>query len=296
MCKRLFLTAATTAAVLLGGASSKCQAQLISSFEGNLSSSLGATWEIPNSTAEFVPVGATDGTSALSMQHATNWTIQAILRGQMQLAQAAASHDFLVFDATTKDLGIAGDTWSPAWRQMFVIFNSNQGGWQQTQIDFSVAADDGGSLTTPIILDLAASGVKANAQTFVDAAASGPGIYWELFLAIQGGDQNIPVIKAGDYGPADSVINAADYVTWRENLNGTTLTNETVTPGIVDVADYDEWRANYGKDYTRIGTIIDNVRFANAGSGAGSAAPEPSSGILVVIGSMVVGLSRRLRK
>ena len=34
-----------------------------------------------------------------------------------------------------------------SWRQMIVVFNSNQGGWQQSAIDYPVAADDGGSLT-----------------------------------------------------------------------------------------------------------------------------------------------------
>jgi hypothetical protein len=282
---------------VLSSGPSFCQAQLISSFEHNLSSSVGATWEgagIPNS--EFVSSGATDGTSALAIHHPAGWNIQAVLKGGLPLAQAAASHDFLLLDATTTDQGIAGDGWSPSWRQIFVVFNSNQGGWQQSQIDFPVAADDGGSLTAPLVLDLVSTGVKANAQAYVDSGG-GNGTYWELFLPMQGGDQGT-VVKAGDYGPADNLANAADYVTWRKSLGGTTLANETVSPGTVDAADYTEWRAHFGKDYSQITTIIDNVRFANAGSGSGglsaTGVPEPSSAALILAAMLVLAGSRRV--
>jgi len=281
---------------LLGGAVLPCQAQVVGTFEHNLSSSVGATWEgpgIPNS--EFVSTGATDGTSALAIHHDPNWNIQAILKGGLALAQDAATHDFLLIDATTTDNGVAGDGWSPAWRQIFVVFNSNQGGWQQTQIDVHpVASDDGGSATATLILDLAASGVKANAQAYVDSGG-GNGTYWELFLPIQGGDQGT-VVKAGNYASADNVVNAADYVTWRKNVGGTALDNETLTLGSVDSADYDEWRAHFGSDYAKITTIIDNVRFANAGAGAGltsAGVPEPSTALLVLASALGLVAYRR---
>src|SRR5689334_18221539 len=129
--------AACLAAVIIASAPTFSGAQLVSSFENNLSSTVGATWEGPGIPgSEFVTVGATDGTSALAIHHPTGWNIQAILRGGMQLAQQAATHDFLLIDATTADLGVANDGWSPSWRQIFAVFNSNQGGWQQTQLDF----------------------------------------------------------------------------------------------------------------------------------------------------------------
>lgn len=298
MCKRIYSTATIRAALVmlvLGGAPLFGQAQLISSFENNLSSSVGATWEgtgIPNS--EYTATGATDGSSALAIHHATGWTIQAVLNGGMQLAQAAATHDFLLIDATTTDLGIAGDGWSPAWRQVFVVFNSNQGGWQQTQIDLAVAGDDGGSLTSTLILDLVASGVKANAQAFVNAGVV-ENSYWQLSLPMQGGDQGTPV-KAGDYS-SDNLVNAADYVTWRENLGGTTLANETVSLGTVDTADYAEWGSHFGTDYAKITTIIDNIRFANAGSGAltTGSVPEPSSVVLIFAAALTLAGCRRTR-
>src|SRR3954452_6693670 len=115
MCKRVGWIATLTgvlASGLLGGALLPCQAQVVGTFEHNLSSSVGATWEgpgIPNS--EFTSAGATEGTSALAIHHAPGWNIQAILKGGLPLAQAAASHDILLIDATTTDQGIAGDGW-----------------------------------------------------------------------------------------------------------------------------------------------------------------------------------------
>jgi hypothetical protein len=115
---------------------------------------------------------------------------------------------------------------------------------------------------------------------------------------MQGGDQGTPV-KAGDYG-SDSVVNASDYVSWRKTFGGTVLPNETVTPGSVDAADYTEWRAHFGTDYTQITTIIDNVRFVNAGTGSGAltspGVPEPSSAVLAIVAAMALAGSRRKRK
>ena len=49
--------------------------------------------------------------------------------------------------------------------------------------------------------------------------------------------------------------------------------------------DYNEWKQNFGIDYTWITTIIDNVRLANAGSGAfvSGATPEPTSAVLALM-------------
>ena len=264
---------------------------------------MGATWEgpgIPNS--EFVSVGATDGTSALAVRHSTSWDannpVPLILNGGMPLAQAVASHDFLAFDVTTTDSGIAGDGWSPSWRIMWVVVNSSQGNWHQSgQFDFPVAADDGGSFTwNNIVLDLTTSNIKADAQAYVNSGG-GPNGYFQLLLPMIGGDQGTPV-KPGDYG-SDNLVNAPDYVTWRKTFGGTTLPNETVSLGSVDAEDYTEWRAHFGADYSKITTIIDNIRFANAGSGSGSlsqgAIPEPSSLVMALAAGLALAVRRRVR-
>jgi hypothetical protein len=77
---------------------------------------------------------------------------------------------------------------------------------------------------------------------------------------------------AGDYN-ANGVVDAADYVIWRNN-QGTThvLANDTIG-GTIGVAQYYQWRAHFGQ---------------SAGSGAAVAAntavPEPSLFALAAVG------------
>jgi hypothetical protein len=272
------------------------QQSLLSGFEQSLSSTAGASWEGDWTVSpDYTATGATEGSFALAVHHSPTWnTTGTVLRGGLPLAQAVAQHDFMQIDMTTTDLGTAGDGWSPAWRQVFAVFNSNQGGWQQNQLDFPVAGDDGGSLTQTVTLDLASTGIKANAQAFVNSGG-GANTYWELFLVFQGADQGV-AIKAGDYND-DNVVNAADYTVWRDHLGGTSLTNETVSPGIVDAADYTEWQAHFNVDYTKITTIMDNIRFANAGSAslATSSVPEPSTLILAFVAALSLSATRGAR-
>lgn len=290
---------ALTAAVMCGAinGSSTRGDQLLSGFENTLASSAGGAWEgdwtlVP----DYTPIGATEGNLALAVHHSPTWvTGGTALKSGLPLAQEVAANDFMMIDLTTTDLGTAGDGWAPSWRQVFAIFNSNQGGWQQNQLDFSVSGDDGGSSTQTVILDLASTGIKDNAQAFV-SAGGGANTYWELFLVFQGGDQGT-AIKAGDYGD-NSLVDASDYVAWRNSLGGGSLTNETVSPGSVDAEDYAEWRAHFGNDYSKITTIMDNIRFASAGSGslAPSGVPEPTGIVLAwCAGAFVLFIGRTRR-
>ena len=271
--------------------------QLLGGFEQTLASTAGGTpfggQFLVN--PEYTTTGATEGTHALALHHTPGWTTDGIfLKAGLPLAQQAAAHDFLIIDATTSDLGVAGDGMRLDFRQVFVIFNSNQGGWQQNQLEIAVAPDDGTSSTTQVILDLAATGIKTNAQNYV-ASGGGAGTWWELFLVFQGANIGTPV-KAGDYNN-DNIVNDADYVIWRSSLGGTSLTNETVSLGSVDGEDYTEWKQKFGNDYSLITTIIDNVRFANAGSGAfvSGAIPEPTGAVLALIGALAFSACRRIR-
>ncbi len=283
MNKQLGVVAALSATMFLAshGTRAVYGQQLLSGFENTLSTTVGGAWEGDwTVTPDYTPIGATEGGLALAVHHSPTWvTGGTVLKTGLPLAQIVAQHQLMLFDMTTTDLGTAGDGWSPSWRQVFAIFNSNQGGWQQNQLDFPVASDDGGTSTQTVVLDLASTGIQANAQAFVNSGG-GPNTYWELYLVFQGGDQGT-AIKAGDYG-ANDLADATDYVVWRNSLGGSSLTNETVSLGIVDSADYDEWRAHFGTDYTKITTIMDNIRFANPGSGSLSSmgVPEPSTMLL----------------
>jgi sugar lactone lactonase YvrE len=84
----------------------------------------------------------------------------------------------------------------------------------------------------------------------------------------------------GDYND-DGMVDAADYVVWRNAEPTATLPNDD-SPGIVDTSDYDDWRARFGA-------------MAPAGSGAFSAkfVPEPTTLLLLLVAAAVVGLMRR---
>jgi hypothetical protein len=49
----------------------------------------------------------------------------------------------------------------------------------------------------------------------------------------------------GDYN-GDAVVNAADYVVWRNHLDQSTFLVGDPTPGTVTQADYNVWRSNFG--------------------------------------------------
>ncbi len=83
----------------------------------------------------------------------------------------------------------------------------------------------------------------------------------------------------GDYNN-NSVVDAADYVIWRESVGADSLPNRG--PGIegaVGPADYDFWRSVFGT--------------AAPGLGASTAVPEPAAAATLLIGFLFVALSRR---
>ncbi len=86
----------------------------------------------------------------------------------------------------------------------------------------------------------------------------------------------------GDYN-GNGVVDAADYVMWRDHLNQTyTLPNDT-TPGTVTQADYNVWRSNF--------------RASRSGSGAslyGGEVPEPSGFVLFLACMAALPIRRRL--
>jgi hypothetical protein len=95
---------------------------------------------------------------------------------------------------------------------------------------------------------------------------------------------NAPAAVAGDYNQ-NGVVDAADYVVWRDRLGAGSLPNEGgISPGAVDTADYNFWRSRFG---------------ATSGAGAGSAVgvravPEPTTWAFIVIAGCSVGLFRRI--
>ena len=55
-----------------------------------------------------------------------------------------------------------------------------------------------------------------------------------------------PPCPPGDYND-NGIVDLADYIVWRHNLNFNVFLPNDVTPGHVDQSDYDVWRAHYGE-------------------------------------------------
>jgi beta-glucanase (GH16 family) len=84
---------------------------------------------------------------------------------------------------------------------------------------------------------------------------------------------------AGDYN-GDGKVDATDYVAWRQSAGqtGVGLAADGSGNGTIDQSDYDMWRSNFG-----------NTAISAAGAAASVAAvPEPSTGIPMSIGIMLI--------
>jgi hypothetical protein len=90
---------------------------------------------------------------------------------------------------------------------------------------------------------------------------------------------NTPVGVSGDYNN-NGVVDAADYVVWRNAGPTDTLPNDA-TPGTVTSADYDLWKSRFGLT-------------SGSGSGlSGGAVPEPAAIVLMLMGLAFIGSRRR---
>ena len=87
-----------------------------------------------------------------------------------------------------------------------------------------------------------------------------------------------PVGITGDYNN-NGIVDAADYVLWRDKLNqSVTLPNDS-TPGTVTQADYVAWRTNFGKS-------------AGSGSDVAAAVPEAATIQLLILAALGSALAR----
>jgi hypothetical protein len=85
----------------------------------------------------------------------------------------------------------------------------------------------------------------------------------------------LAIALPGDYN-ADGIVNAADYVVWRNTVgqSGAGLAADGDGDQVVSLADYGIWKANFG-------------RSSSAGSALFVAVPEPHAHTLLTIGALV---------
>ncbi len=84
----------------------------------------------------------------------------------------------------------------------------------------------------------------------------------------------IPPPLWGDYNE-DGIVDAGDYVVWRNSLGDETALPNDNTPG-VGPDDYDRWQAHFGD--TNLGGL---------GSSSGAAVPEPTTAFLASIAAIL---------
>lgn len=78
---------------------------------------------------------------------------------------------------------------------------------------------------------------------------------------------------ASDYND-NGVVDAADYVLWRDHLNQATSIPNDITPGTVTAQDYVEWRQRFGK--------------TSAEFGGGASIPEPGSYLYISVVTVIL--------
>jgi hypothetical protein len=90
----------------------------------------------------------------------------------------------------------------------------------------------------------------------------------------------------GDYN-GDGIVDAADYTIWRDTLGSTTDLrangdNTGASAGVIDQADYVFWKSHFG-----------NHAGSGAGGGANAGVPEPTTGLMLLVGILTLCHCRR---
>ena len=90
----------------------------------------------------------------------------------------------------------------------------------------------------------------------------------------------LPLLQ-GDYN-RNGIVDAADYVFWRENVGAAagTLPNDTAG-GAIGQAQYDLWRSNFGAASSGSGSA--------SGSLTTNSVPEPAKGALLTVAAALLG-------
>jgi len=124
---------------------------------------------------------------------------------------------------------------------------------------------------------LAAAGAVTGSLNLVGAPVLPGGMQWNL--AVSASSVALSVVATGDYN-GNGVVDAADYVVWRNSLNmtGSGLAADSNGDNIVNQADYNFWRS-------RVGNVV------GAGLGAGGAVPEPGGPAVTAIAAVFAVLT-----
>ncbi|MEO0529940.1 MAG: hypothetical protein AAF266_05100 [Planctomycetota bacterium] len=323
---RKCLLAVTASITVVFVASSVSAQKLVSGFEGDLSSVYGIDWNLDFNgiiTNDFVTddpgdsdtEGVTEGSQALSLGH-TLWDVTN--QPWMELdatgdsaTSIAMAQDIIDFDfielRMTPLVNLAGPGFQ--YRQAFLSMATNGLSFAVAQVDLAnegfadTGQPNGGTLQWDLTQEVTDSGDGPNAGTTKtwkqwaqDTIDAGEEALFTLRFIYQGANNDFfefPVGTAidnlrfvndaaepivGDYNE-DGVVNAADYTAYRDNIGGAADAIPNRDPnltGTIGQDDYVAWTLAYG---------------GTAGSSS-VAIPEPSAGLLLLVG-MVASTVRR---
>ena len=170
----------------------------------------------------------------------------------------------------------------------------NQAGQGQVQSSFDANARNDLSLTVfasngTTQLGFANSTAAGQVEALAGINLTSAGQY---FARITGADANVQLYQlqlsatalvAGDYN-RNGVVDAADYIIWRNTLNqsGANLPADGSGNSLVDANDYTIWRSNFGKTATS----------GSGGELATGGVPEPGGHLLLLIAAMTTAQRR----
>jgi hypothetical protein len=141
------------------------------------------------------------------------------------------------------------------------------------------------ALADPLLTILTASSVSNTFDAVVQPAGMPAGLRFKAIYNAGNVQLDVVPLLIGDYND-NGTVDAADYIVWREaEADGATFleNRDPGNVGAVGPADFNSWRARFG-----------NV----AGSGAGAildvAVPEPSTIMMLIVGTLAMCFRRRL--
>lgn len=262
----------------------------ISGFEGDLSSTLSANWEVydADETTEGdqswvqtfdTTLGVTEGTQAVRLTHPLDAWQHGFRLNTGALAPIVASHDTLEFDATASP--------DATWRGLWVIMQGDGMSWTQAaQVDLVPGQ------TQHVSISLSQPDPAAPTKNWKAAAAASGGTWWQILFAIMGGDAaspdtytNFDNIKFGGSPPTspadfnnDTFVNGADLDIWKTGFE-TDATGDADDDLDSDGNDFLIWQRELDMPVAIV-----------------SAVPEPSSVLLALGATALAAAAARRRR
>lgn len=249
-------------------------------FDGATTASLGDAYE-GQLIAFGEPVGEdvqfvywTEGPAGRSFAGEVDYTGESTVPNTIVLTVDVTTGEAFMLNQTPFSQEVEGYTLSSSSESL------NPAGWNSFEAQ---GIDDGDWLASPPLAERLTEVQEDGTTTFDELTqynigailetGGEPDLVFEFLLAGEGGLREglVDYVLPGDYN-GDNMVDGADYVVWRKNVDTTARLPNDLTPGSVSTGDYNIWRSHFGEVWP------------GAGSGVGSlAVPEPAAVVLASI-------------